>query len=60
MVNSGGTHRAMHARATANTDASPKDVREASMPLTVNAGVPATNRAIQVAKAAYAEIGIAV
>ncbi|WP_232796508.1 carboxymuconolactone decarboxylase family protein [Roseovarius salinarum] len=50
----------MHARATANTDASPKDVREASMPLTVNAGVPATNRAIQVAKAAYAEIGIAV
>lgn len=49
---------AMHVRATPNTGASPTDVREALMHVAVYAGVPAANRALKVARQAYAEIGI--
>lgn len=49
---------AMHVRATQNTGASPEDVKEALLHVAVYAGVPAANRAIKVARAAYAEIGI--
>lgn len=46
----------MHVRATAN--ASPKDVKEALLHVAVYAGVPAANHAVEVARAAYAEIGV--
>lgn len=51
---------AMHVRATANTGASPEEVREAIMHVAVYAGVPAANHALKVAKAAYAELGVTV
>lgn len=47
---------AMHVRATANTGATPEDVKEAMLHVAVYAGVPAANAAIRVAKAAYAEM----
>ena len=46
----------MHIRATARTGASPQDVMEAFQHVAIYAGVPAANRAIQLAKAAYAEM----
>lgn len=49
----------MHIRATANTGASPDDVREAFQHVAVYAGVPRANRAIAIAKATYAEMGVA-
>ena len=49
---------ALHVRATANTGASPEDVREALMHVAVYAGVPRANRALAVAKGVYAEMGI--
>lgn len=49
---------AMHVRATANTGASPEDVKEAILHVAIYAGVPAANHAIKVARAAYAEIGV--
>ncbi len=49
---------AMHVRATANTGASPEDVKEAILHVAIYAGVPAANQAIRVARAAYAEIGV--
>jgi len=49
---------AMHVRATANTGASPEDVKEALLHVAIYAGVPAANHAIKVARAAYAEIGV--
>jgi 4-carboxymuconolactone decarboxylase len=49
---------AMHIKATANTGASPEDVREALLHVAIYAGVPAANQAIKVAKAAYKEMGI--
>ena len=48
---------AMHVRATANTGASPEDVKEALLHVAVYAGVPAANRAFKVAKQAFREIG---
>lgn len=45
---------AMHIRATANTGASPEDVREALMHVAVYAGVPAANTAFRIAKQTYA------
>ncbi len=45
---------AMHVRATANTGATPDDVKEAMLHVAVYAGVPAANAAIKVAKTAYA------
>ncbi|WOI57877.1 4-carboxymuconolactone decarboxylase [Palleronia sp. LCG004] len=49
---------ALHVRATANTGASPEDVREALMHVAVYAGVPRANHAIKVAKEIYAEMGV--
>lgn len=49
---------AMHVRATANTGATPEDVKEALLHVAIYAGVPAANHAIKVARAAYAEIGV--
>lgn len=49
---------AMHVRATANTGASPADVREAMMHVAVYAGVPAANHALKIIKQTYAEMGI--
>ncbi|MGV8833304.1 MAG: 4-carboxymuconolactone decarboxylase [Devosia sp.] len=42
---------AMHVRATANTGASPDDIKEALMHVAVYAGVPAANSAFKLAKA---------
>lgn len=47
---------AMHTRATKNTGASKDDVKEALFHVAVYAGVPAANRAYQIAKAEYAEL----
>jgi 4-carboxymuconolactone decarboxylase len=49
---------AMHIRATANTGATPAEVREALLHVAVYAGVPAANHAMKVAKVTYAEMGI--
>ncbi|MBT8417014.1 MAG: 4-carboxymuconolactone decarboxylase [Silicimonas sp.] len=46
----------MHIRATANTGASHDDVIEALLHVAIYAGVPKANRAIQIAKATYAEM----
>lgn len=48
---------AMHIRATANTGATPDEVREAFMHVAIYAGVPAANHALKIARAAYAEMG---
>lgn len=41
---------AMHVRATANTGATPEDIKEALMHVAVYAGVPAANNAFRIAK----------
>ena len=46
---------AMHVRATANTVATPEDVRDALLHVAVYAGVPAANRAFKIARTVYAE-----
>ena len=46
----------MHIRATAQTGATKDDVLEAFQHVAIYAGVPRANHAIQVAKAAYAEM----
>ncbi len=46
---------AMHVRATANTGATPDDLKEALLHVAVYAGVPAANRAIKIAKQALQE-----
>ncbi len=50
---------AMHIRATANTGATPEDIREALMHVAIYAGVPAANHAFKIAKATYAEMDAA-
>lgn len=47
---------AMHVRATANTGATPDDVREALLHVAIYAGVPAANHAMKVVKQAYASM----
>lgn len=47
---------AMHVRATRNTGASPADIREALLHVAIYAGIPAANRAFEVAREALAEI----
>jgi 4-carboxymuconolactone decarboxylase len=47
---------AMHIRATANTDASEDDIREALMHVAIYAGVPAANNAIKIAKRVISEM----
>lgn len=49
---------AMHLRATANTGASPEDVREALMHVAIYAGVPRANHALKLAKVVYADMGV--
>ena len=49
---------ALHVRATANTGATPEDVREALMHVAVYAGVPRANHAIKVARETFAEMGV--
>ncbi|MBY5934875.1 4-carboxymuconolactone decarboxylase [Tateyamaria omphalii] len=46
----------MHIRATARTGATPSDVAEALQHVAIYAGVPRANRALQIAKATYAEM----
>jgi 4-carboxymuconolactone decarboxylase len=41
---------AMHVRATANTGATPQDLREAMLHVAIYAGVPAANTAIKIVK----------
>ena len=55
-----GNHEevAMHVRATANTGATPQDVREAMLHVAVYAGVPRANYALRIIKATYAEMGV--
>ncbi|AKR55472.1 4-carboxymuconolactone decarboxylase [Devosia sp. H5989] len=48
---------AMHVRATANTGASPEDIKEALMHVAVYAGVPAANRAFRIAREELARSG---
>ncbi len=47
---------AMHTRATANTGASPDDLREALLHVAVYAGVPAANQAFKIVKKTLAEM----
>ena len=47
---------AMHVRATANTGASPEDIKEALLHVAVYAGVPAANQAFKVAERALNEM----
>ena len=47
---------AMHVRATANTGATPDDLREAMLHVAIYAGVPAANHAIKVVKQTLAEM----
>ncbi len=49
---------AMHIRATANTGATPDELRETLMHVAVYAGVPAANHALKIAKETYAEMGV--
>ena len=49
---------AMHVRATANTGATPDDLREAMMHVAVYAGVPAANHALKIIKKTYGEMGV--
>lgn len=49
---------AMHVRATANTGATPEEVREAMLHVAVYAGVPAANHALKVVKETYREMGV--
>jgi len=47
---------AMHIRATANTGATPDDIKEALLHVAVYAGVPAANRAFKIAKEELAKL----
>ena len=49
---------AMHVRATANTGATPEDIREALLHVAIYAGVPAANHAFKIVKNAYQEMGM--
>ena len=48
----------LHTRATANTGATPEDVREAMLHVAVYAGVPKANHAFKVIKETYREMGV--
>jgi 4-carboxymuconolactone decarboxylase len=47
---------AMHVRATANTGASPEEIREVLLHVAVYAGVPAANHAVKIVKQTLAEM----
>lgn len=48
---------AMHVRATANTGATPEDIKEALLHVAVYAGVPAANQAFKVAQETLEQMG---
>ncbi|SPH25054.1 hypothetical protein DEA8626_04089 [Defluviimonas aquaemixtae] len=48
----------MHVRATANTGATPDDVREAMLHVAIYAGVPRANHAIRIIKDTYLDMGV--
>jgi 4-carboxymuconolactone decarboxylase len=48
---------AMHVRATANTGATPEDLREAMLHVAIYAGVPAANHAIKIVKKTLQDMG---
>ena len=48
----------MHVRATANTGATPEDVREAMLHVAIYAGVPRANHAIKIIKDTYRDMGV--
>ena len=48
----------LHTRATANTGATPEDVREAMLHVAVYAGVPRANHAFKIIKETYEEMGV--
>ena len=48
----------LHTRATANTGATPEDVREAMLHVAVYAGVPKANHAFKIIKETYKEMGV--
>ncbi len=48
----------LHTRATANTGATPEDVREAMLHVAVYAGVPRANHAFKIVKETYKEMGV--
>lgn len=50
---------AMHVRATANTGATPEDLREAMLHVAIYAGVPAANHAIKIVKRTLEDMGAA-
>lgn len=47
---------AMHVRATANTGATPEDLREAMLHVAIYAGVPAANHAIKIIKQTLSDV----
>lgn len=49
---------AMHVRATANTGATPNEVREVMLHVATYAGVPAANHALKIIKQTYKEMGV--
>lgn len=49
---------AMHVRATANTGATPDEVREAMLHVAIYAGVPAANHALKLIKETYRDMGV--
>jgi 4-carboxymuconolactone decarboxylase len=49
---------AMHVRATANTGATPADIREALLHVAIYAGVPAANHAFGIVKRTFEEMGV--
>ncbi len=49
---------AMHVRATANTGATPADIREALLHVAIYAGVPAANHAFRIVRQTYEEMGV--
>lgn len=51
-----GEELAMHVRATANTGATPDDIKEALLHVAVYAGVPAANSAFRIAKEELAKM----
>jgi 4-carboxymuconolactone decarboxylase len=48
----------MHVRATANTGATPEEVREAMLHVAIYAGVPAANHALKLVRQTYGEMGV--
>lgn len=48
----------MHVRATANTGATPEEVREAMLHVAIYAGVPVANHSLKIVRETYREMGV--